>query len=139
MNESNSSFLLFKSDGLFFLLPLEALERVVDAESMEEIPAAECLELLGQNGDLSKYRYRLLIPAGEDGEYPALPAEEVLGLAVIGKEQRMELPGQVRSGRNRYLEAAAQADTQEGRKVLAYILNPVWLGKLKDAKDENRT
>lgn len=127
MNELNNSFLLFKSDGLFFLLPLNAVERVMDADKPEELAAVECRVLLGKSDSLKAYRYRLMLHMDLDDKCLLLPAQEVVGLVDIGEEQRFSLPGQLRSNQNRYLEALAEVETQEGKRVPAYILNPACL------------
>ena len=124
MDDLSNSYLLFLSDGLFFLLPIQVLEQVVDAGMPEEEPIAVCTALLGQTGSLNAYKYRIWFQRGTEEGRMALPADEILGLVDIAKGQFMELPGQVRSAGNGYLEAAAETETEEGRKVLAYLLNP---------------
>lgn len=127
MDDLSNSYLLFLSDGLFFLLPIQGLERVVDAGVPEEEAVAECTALLGQTGSLKEYRYRILFHRESEEERMALPADEILGLVDIAQEQLMELPAQVRSAGNGYLQAAAEMETEDGRKVLAYLLNPAFL------------
>ena len=141
MDDVDNSYLLFVSDGLFFLLPVCCLDRVMDAEKPEEeAEAAECNILAGALGGNGKRRYRILLHKEASEEKLLLPADDIIDLREINDEQILELTEPVLNERNRYLIAVAVTETQEGRRIPAYILDPACLsgvhngtGREKDA------
>ena len=128
MDDVDNSYLLFVSDGLFFLLPVCCLDRVMDEEKPEEeAEAAECNILAGALGGNGKRRYRILLHKEASEEKLLLPADDIIDLREINDEQILELTEPVLNERNRYLIAVAVTETQEGRRIPAYILDPACL------------
>lgn len=112
----------------FFLLPVCCLDRVMDAEKPEEeAEAAECNILAGALGGNGKRRYRILLHKEASEEKLLLPADDIIDLREINDEQILELTEPVLNERNRYLIAVAVTETQEGRRIPAYILDPACL------------
>ena len=107
MDDVDNSYLLFVSDGLFFLLPV-------------------CI-LAGALGGNGKRRYRILLHKEASEEKLLLPADDIIDLREINDEQILELTEPVLNERNRYLIAVAVTETQEGRRIPAYILDPACL------------
>lgn len=56
-----------------------------------------------------------------------LPADDIIDLREINDEQILELTEPILNERNRYLIAVAVTETQEGRRIPAYILDPACL------------
>lgn len=110
------------------MLPVCCLDRVMDAEKPEEeAEAAECNILAGALGGNGKRRYRILLHKEASEEKLLLPADDIIDLREINDEQILELTEPVLNERNRYLIAVAVTETQEGRRIPAYILDPAGL------------
>lgn len=128
MDDTDNSYLLFVSDGFFFLLPISCLDRVTDAEGLEEDPeTAECTMPAGAAGGSGTQRYRILFHRENMEEKLVLPADDIIDLREIKDEQFLELTEPVLNARNRYLLAAAITELDEERRIPAYILDPAGL------------
>lgn len=118
------SYLIFKMGAVSFLLPLESVVHILPSEAADEsmeyegrpVRLHEAVHSLSVGG---QKRLHAVILKKED-EYHALLVEQVLGVSELSDEQLLEIPGEVRWEKNRFLQAAVKTVESGG---WAYLLN----------------
>ena len=122
MREQKDRCIFFVLENFFFLIPLPFVDKVIENSLPEERePETEFIDLWAESGKNSKNKYCILINCKE--EKLGVPAAEILGFRDISEGQVWELMDPVRVKKNRYLCAAHETQLEDGRKVLAYLLD----------------
>lgn len=130
-----TSYILFKSGGLYFLVPLEAVVSVESQRSIqeEETPFYNFGQLCKLQKESEKEPYVLLLCSGESRI--GLAVDQVEGIREVNTANIHKLPKLVITPENRYLDGVVSFGNLD--PPLAYLLEmPALFEKLADCAEE---
>ena len=129
-------YLLFSTDGLYYLLPVSKMERILDGRDIPDgLAVADVSEMTGGSGGTQKSDRQYIIRLKEAG-CQGLLVEHITGMLEVGEEELIPLPEPVLSSANRYLKAAYKLKNEEA--VWAYAMDPGILTNPEDSAEEKR-
>lgn len=118
MNSLENLYLMFRTGEIYFLLPLEAVERVQDRmEKTEDLPCLDFSAILGKKGGKENQKY--VIRVSVRGKVYGIAVDEVLGIREVEETSLMILEEPVINEKNRYLKAVVQL--REEKEILAFV------------------
>ena len=142
MDKLEEIFMLLKSGGIYFLLPVNCVSRVADLRSWKGSLMTALLAGEAGDGVSAQGSGEYLILLEHTGNICSCPddgtdargradfgilADEAAGIVEAGEISEFDLPGEVLSGRNAFLGGAALLEWG-GEEVLAFLIAPGRLG-----------
>ena len=129
-------YLLFSTDGLYYLLPVSKMERILDGRDIPDgLAVADVSEITGGSGDMGKSDRQYIILLKEEGGHGLL-VEHITGMLEVHEGELISLPEPVLSGANRYLKAVYKLKNEEA--VWAYAVDPGIFAKPEDSAEDKR-
>ena len=132
----NRSYLAFKSDGIYYLLPLEEVEQIVDGSLETEQEFIEFSHITGtaQSGGNAGYQYGILLHFRQDATSGTalsfgILTEEIEGILKEAESEEFMLDKPVINCQNRYIKAVCRIRTEE-REYTGFLLDAAQLFKV---------
>lgn len=125
MNSLENLYLMFRAWEVYFLLPLETVEKVQDRlEAQEDLPCLDFYEILGEKGSENQ---KGIVCVSVKGKIYGIFTDEVRGIREVEETQMMPLEEPVVNEKNTYLKAAVPL--MEEREILAFAVDAAILGE----------
>ena len=95
-------YLLFSTDGLYYLLPVSKMERILDGRDIPDgLAVADVSEITGGSGDMGKSDRQYIILLKEEGGHGLL-VEHITGMLEVHEGELISLPEPVLKTKRRY-------------------------------------
>ena len=123
MENLEKLYLLFCTDGLYYLLPVSKTERILDGRQIPaDLTVADMSKLTGGRGYSGESGGQYMILLNEEEGGFGLLVENIAGMQEVEEEELVPLPELVLGSSNGYLKAAVKL--KSGQAVWAYVLEP---------------